>query len=787
MKLVFWLLDINHEVVDHEPEIWLWGISEDGKRVLVIHRGFYSYFYAVPKAGKEQQVIEKIESIREKLPHIVGVEAVEKKYFGEKLKAVKVICRDPAVVDDYAKKISKIEQVRMCLEHDIRYSMKYMIDNDVSPCSWHEVEVEDVDKGPDATVDAVYLAKEAPKRVGREGTPDLRIMAFHPIYYSKRGSPKPERDPVIIIATLNSSGDSKLFFSENGDDSEVIKGFLEYVKEYDPDILVGFESNQRHLPYLNKRSSILGLKFSITRTGTEVHTSAYGHISVTGRANVDLYDFIEDIAAIKLKTLENMAEYFGVEQPRRIREYEIPSYWEDPEKRPDLKQYAAECSKSIMGISASILDFAIQLSELVGIPLDHVGTAAVGFKVEWYLIREAHKRSELVPERVERPYRPYPGAIVLEPKPGRHEKIAVLDFTSMYPSIMIAYNISPDTYVPPDAREGGEEYYFAPEVNHAFRKEPPGFYKEVLSKLLAARREIREKLKSLDPESPEYRALDARQKALKVIANASYGYSGWIGARWYIKPVAEATTAWGRATIRETISIAEENGLELIYGDTDSIFVRYEPDKIKSFLRAVEEKLRLEIKIDKIYEQVIFTEAKKRYAGLLPDGRLDIVGLEVVRGDWPDVARKVQRKVLEIMLREKDLEKAKKEAIAYVKGFISDLRQGKVPYDDLIIWKEITRPLEEYKARGAHIEAAKRMIEAGWELEPGDKVGFVILKGEGKLYQRAAPYFMASLEDIDLEYYVRNQVLPASLRILSVFGVKEEDLISEREGLMAFL
>ncbi len=787
MKLIFWLLDINHEVVDHEPEIWLWGVSEDDKRVLVIQKGYYSYFYAIPEEDREQYVVEKIKSMREKLTGIIEVAIADKKYFGKELKAIKVTCRDPTVVDDYAKKISKIEHVKMCLEHDIRYSMKYMIDNDIAPCSWHEVEVEKADKCIEAQVDAVYLAKDSPKKIEKEGVPDLRIMAFQPIYYSKKGSPKPERDPVIVIATINSSGEAKLFVSEDEDDLDVIKNFTEYVNEYDPDVLVGFESNQRHLPYLNKRSNVLGLKFSITRTGTEVHTSAYGHISVTGRANVDLYDFIEDIAAIKLKTLENMAEYFGVDQPRKIREYEIPLYWEDPKKRSDLKQYASECSMSIMKISTSILDFAIQLSELVGIPLDHVGTAAVGFKVEWYLIREAHKRNELVPERVERPYRPYPGAIVLEPKPGRHEKIAVLDFTSMYPNIMIAYNVSPDTYVSPEARKKEEDYYFAPEVNHAFRKDPPGFYKEVLSKLLLARKEIKERLSSLDPRIPKYRVLDARQKALKVIANASYGYSGWIGARWYIKPVAEATTAWGRATIRETISIANEKGLELIYGDTDSIFVRYEPNKVESFLKSVEEKLRMEIKIDKIYERVIFTEAKKRYAGLLPDGRLDIVGLEVVRGDWPDVARKVQRKVLEIILREKDLEKAKGEAISYVKGFISNLREGKIEYDDLIIWKEITRPLEEYKARSAHIEAAKKMIEAGWELEPGDKVGFIILKGEGKLYQRAAPYFMASLEEVDLDYYVRNQVIPAALRILSVFGVKEEDLLSEKEGLMAFL
>ena len=120
----------------------------------------------------------------------------------------------------------------------------------------------------------------------------------------------------------------------------------------------------------------------------------------------------------------------------------------------------------------------------------------------------------------------------------------------MYPNIMIAYNVSPDTYVPPEEPDPPCGVYVAPEVKHRFRKEPSGFYREVLSRLIKARDEIRVKLKTLKPESPAYRVFDARQKAVKVITNATYGYAGWIGARWYIKPVAEAATAWGRYTIR---------------------------------------------------------------------------------------------------------------------------------------------------------------------------------------------------------------------------------------------
>ncbi|MEM2939836.1 MAG: DNA polymerase domain-containing protein, partial [Candidatus Bathyarchaeia archaeon] len=370
------------------------------------------------------------------------------------------------------------------------------------------------------------------------------------------------------------------------------------------------------------------------------------------------------------------------------------------------------------------------------------------------------------------------GAIVLEPKPGVHDNIAVLDFKAMYPNIMITYNVSPDTYIPPEEPEPVSGVYTAPEVNHRFRKEPPGFYREVLLRLIKARDEIRAGLKRLNPESSEYRLLDARQKAIKVITNATYGYAGWIGARWYIKPVAEAVTAWGRYTILRTIKIAKSLGLEVVYGDTDSIFIKYERDKAEKLSRMIEESLGLEIKPDKIYSRILFTEAKKRYCGLLPDGRLDMVGLEVVRGDWANVAKSIQEKVLEIILKEQSARKA----VEYVRKYIMDLRDRKVPYRDLIIWKTLTKSLEEYEVKAPHVEAAKLLQKEGWTLTVGDKIGYVITLGSGKLYERAKPYTLASYKDVDLEYYVTNQVIPAALRILSLFGVKEDELMPPKSS-----
>jgi len=495
--------------------------------------------------------------------------------------------------------------------------------------------------------------------------------------------------------------------------------------------------------------------------------------------NIDFFDFAEGFPEVKVKTLENVADFLGImklEKRKIIEDIDFPTYWQSPEKRTLLLKFSKENTQCVMGIADAMLDFAMQLSNLVGLPLDHVGAAAVGFRVEWFLIRRAYKIGELIPERVERPYFPYVGAIVLEPKPGVHENIAVLDFKAMYPNIMITQNVSPDTYLSPTEPEPPGGVNVAPEVNHRFRAEPPGFYKRVLSHLIDVRDEIRSKLEKLPPKSAEYRVLDARQKAVKVITNASYGYTGWIGARWYVKPVAEATAAWGRQTILNAIELSKKTGLEVVYGDTDSIFVKYDPERIKKISEEIGEKFGLEIKPDKIYVRVLFTEAKKRYCGLLSDGRLDIVGLEVVRGDWAEVAKNVQERVLEIILKEQKPEKA----VKFVRQYISDLRQKRVLYRKLILWKTLTKPIEKYAVRAPHVEAARTLMKEGWDLSMGDKIGYVIVAGPGRLYEKAKPYVLASYDEVDLEYYISNQIVPAASRVLAMFGVTEEELLPSK-------
>ena len=786
MKTTFWLLDVNYEVRESKPELWIWGIDNQAKRVLIIDRNFSTYFYLVVEKGQiPQTVVERVESRKAEFPYIAKLESVKRRFFGKTVNAVKVFSQNPDLVPKYAKALAKIEGVKESLEDDVRYSMRYLIDNSLCPCGWHETEVEPVETSFGAQVDKVYTAKSYPHSVEKTELPKLRILGFSTIACSSKGAPKPDKDPIAIISVATNAGEEKQFLAEGSSDKPVIEAFVKYVRDFDPDIIVGYGTNRQDWLYLVERSKKIGIKLFVDRANTEPHMSVYGHVSITGRANVDFYDFAEDLTEVKIKTLENVADYLDVmklEKRTIIEDIDFASHWEDAKKRPLLLTFSKENTRSIMGIAHAMLDEAMQLSSLVGLPLDHVGTAAVGFRVEWFLMRKAYRIGELIPKRFERPYFPYVGGVVLAPKSGLHENIATLDFKAMYPSIMIAYNVSPDTHIQLGEPEPPEGVNTAPQVKHRFRKEPPGFYKEVLSSLIAVRDQIRSKLETLDPQSAEYHVLDARQKAVKVITNASYGYTGWIGARWYIKPVAEATTAWGRQTITDTIELAKKVELEVVYGDTDSIFVKNEPDKIERIATQIGETLGLEIKPDKIYKRILFTEAKKRYCGLLPDDRLDIVGLEVVRGDWAAVAKKVQEKVLDIILKKR----SPLEAAESVRAYILDLRAKKLPYRDLIIWKTLTKPAEKYAVRAPHVEAAKKLLKEGWGLSIGDKIGYVIVAGPGKLYERAKPYVLASYDEVDIEYYVTNQVLPAASRILTMFDITEDKLLPTTKTLENF-
>src|SRR5437660_5366536 len=773
MKQTFWLLDLNHETYEGKSSIWLWGITHEGKRVLVIDN-YRAYFYLLPRKKEDPEELRKKLEAEKPHPTIENATIEKKKLLADERVVLKVFCKDPEFLERAARETLKKTGAEATYEEKLRLAIKYQYDHGIKPCQWYEADTTVSTIDPNKfSVQETLTATDHPRPVPKEEPPSLDLFSFSLLSVSKTGAPSSIRDPILIISWRTDKNANEALLTHADSDQATIQRFGEDVTKINPDFVLSFEGNGIHWPYLVKRANKSKTPLRVGRDQGPPHQSLYGHYSLIGRANVDLLNFAEDLYEVKNKTIENVAKYLGIQSSNQkpIDETAYFDYWSKPDQKGIIVKQVEEQTETILKIGQEAIDYVVQISALSGLPPDQVIAAAVGFRVDNYLIMETHNLGQLIPPRTEQPIIPYKGAIVLEPKVGLHDNVASLDFSSMYPSLMIKYNISPDTLI---TGKETEDVFEVPEVKHRFRKNPSGFYRIVLTKLIEARKTTKAELKRTAKGDSRYPLLKAREKAVKVMTNAVYGYAGWAGARWYSKEVAESAAALGRETINRAISLAKNLGLTVFYGDTDSLFLNNDEKLVQKFQAEIDRQLGLEINLSEIYKRILFTEAKKKYAGLKTDGQIDVVGLEAVRGDWSNLARDGKNAILRMALEDASA----KRATSYVQDLTQNLKSKKLSLSSFIIWKTLTKPVEGYEVNAPHVEAAKKMAMDGWPVTAGDKVGFIITKGPGKLFQKAEPHYKVTIEEVDYDYYVRNQILPAAARILEILVTSEAQLPS---------
>ena len=380
----------------------------------------------------------------------------------------------------------------------------------------------------------------------------------------------------------------------------------------------------------------------------------------------------------------------------------------------------------------------------------------------------------------------YKGGFVYEPQPGLHKELVVFDYRSLYPTIIGSHNISPGT-LNCECCEGtaktapleGEDYWFCTKKK--------GFIPTLIEDLITRRMRIKEIIKKGQEE--KHAMLDARQNSLKLSANSFYGYLGFFGARWYSIECAKATTAWGRFYIQDVIQKAQDNGFKVLYSDTDSVFLTLDgktKEEAKKFAEKINRELPglMELEYEGFYPAGIFVSAKmgpfgakKKYALLSETGALKIKGFEMVRRNWSFIAKETQEKVLDIILKEGDKEKAMK----YVKGVINQLREKKIPLDKVIIHTQLQKDLSDYTAKGPHVAVALRLKSKGEDIRQGALIKFVVTQGSDIIRNRARLPEEVTEDDYDADYYINNQVVPAVDKIFEVLGYTKSDLLEHKE------
>ncbi len=815
MKERIFLLDIDYDVEDERGFIFLFGKNKDKKRVLV-RKEFYTYFYAMPKQGKEEELKKKVENLKNLPTKIVSTEIVNKIFHGRERKVVKIVVQNPRKLKDVRDVIKEWEEVEDTYEYNISFYKRFLMDLGIKPCSWIDVYGDVVENrfDVDITIEAIDI-----KQVDdiQEIEPEIKVFSIDTEWVEVEGK---EKLIMISLASKNfkkvlalSEWQGKQDYVEScASEEKLIKRFLEIVRQEKPEIIVTYNGDAFDFLKLKERSKQLKIKFGFGIDNREMEFVRRGRSSAArcfGVVHIDQYVFVDKILSAGLKsevlTLNEVAKELIGEGKIDLEYEKMVELWREKKELNKIAEYSMWDAYLTYLLSQILLPQIFSISRLTGeIPFD-ASRYSYSQLVEAYLMRKAVENNVLIPnspktEEKESRMRelPYKGAIVVEPKKGIHENIAVLDFRSLYPTIIVSHNISPELLN--CEHQECKEKNTAPETKNHFCLKTIGFIPKHLKFLIDRRREIKERMKKVPKDSSEYKILDNEQYATKIISNAMYGYFGFVGARWYKRECGEATAAWGRYYIKRIMQMATDFGLEIIYGDTDSIFVRKEGKNLKEleeearkFVEIVNEELPgiIELEFRGVYVRGIFVArekgesgAKKRYALLDSEGSLEIRGFETVRRDWCKLAKETQRKVLEIVLKERDPEKA----VQFVTEVIKQLRDGRTDIDQLVIYEQITKPLNQYEQIGPHVKAAMKARERGRIISEGSIIAFVITKGSGSISDRAMPVEFVTGKDYDAEYYIQHQIIPAAIRVLKALGYKEDDLLRRKDqGLSTWL
>jgi DNA polymerase I len=413
-----------------------------------------------------------------------------------------------------------------------------------------------------------------------------------------------------------------------------------------------------------------------------------------------------------------------------------------------------------------LMKLLVVVSRVGRMPIDDISRLGVSQWIRSMLYFEHRKHNVLIPRREELEIKgqastaaiikdkKYRGGLVVEPQTGVHFNVVVLDFASLYPSIIKVYNLSYETVrCVHDECKGN----MIPETEHWVCKKRKGME----SLLIGSLRDLRvnyykhlSKDKSLSKEEKDLYSIISQ--ALKVILNASYGVMGAEIFPLYCLPVAEATASIGRYTITKTIDKCKELGIQVIYGDTDSLFLKG-PSKaqIESVASWAKEELGVDLDLDKVYRYVAFSERKKNYLGVYEDGSVDVKGLTGKKSHTPPFIRNAFYAVVDILSRvttETDFEVAREQIKKIIKDNASKLKAREIPLTELAFNVMVGKSPSEYKKTiPQHIRAAEMLEKSGRrEVKAGDIISFV----KTTTPPSVKPVELAKSDEVDTQKYL---------------------------------
>ena len=809
-KLHFYPIDITYKFLDGRPVLCLFGKSREGEQIVVLDRHFEPYFYVLlAENALMETVLEKLKSVELAEGRVVKTEIVQRKLNGQTKRFIKVSASSPSAVPRLRELIENWPDVLACYEADVPFTRRYLIDRAITPLALVEAELED---GKERTRARPRIKASAIRQCPEETSlPKLRMLAFDIECYGAI-PPDPAKDPIVMIALYGEElakvltwkrfdpGPNAKSIEFLDSEAAMLGRFVQLIEECRPELIVGYNSDGFDWPYIKARAERCG----VTLTLCQKIRPDQAIVQLNGAVSLDIFKFIRRVISRKLRTtslmLSSVAEELLGKRKLEVALDQLSRAWDAAS--PELAnycEYSLRDAQLAYELTEMLLPNLVELVRIVGLPISDINGMSFSQLVEWYLMRKASSFEELAPNRPDsselrrREAASYKGAFVFEPKPGLFKEIVVFDFRSLYPSIIASHNICPSTLRCACCKDSAPR---VPEHQELwFCTKRRGFLSAVVEELIDRRVRVKEVMSRTNNEQ-QRKILDARQEGLKVLANVFYGYQGFAPARWYSFDCVTAITAYGRHYIKSIIDKAMAAGFEVLYADTDSIFLKLgrssEADAV-AFVDTINAQLPalMELDYEGYYSAALFVPikaasgregegAKKKYALLDKQGAIKIKGFESVRRNWSRLARELQEQVLGLILRERDLE----AAIRHVQQTIVLLRAHELPLEKLIINTQLRKTVDSYAAVGPHVAIAQRLIARGTRIGPGTQIKYIVVEGKGRIRDRALlpEEYPGDGRPYDANYYIEHQLLPAVESIFAVLGCSRKRLLGEQTG-----
>lgn len=604
--------------------------------------------------------------------------------------------------------------------------------------------------------------------------------------------------PVLSIAMVCRPSTEHVFMVREGvdapgltfhpDERSALEAAFELIRDQDPDAILGWNVVDFDLRVLDARCLALGIPFAIGRANERAKVllgdtaQSVSIARVPGRVVLDGVATLRNASwAFERYTLEHVARQLlgrgkrreeGVDALAEIRRM----HREDPAA---LAAYNLEDARLALEIfeKAELVEFTIARAKLTGLPLDRQGGSVAAF--DYLYLPRLHRRGYVAPDIGHAAPIASPGGHVLDSVPGLFTHVAAFDFRSLYPSIIRTFQIDPlGLWFP------GKEPVSGPASLQNTSFQSTAFLRTgaILPEVISHLHDERTKAREANNET--------LSRAIKILMNSFYGVLGTPGCRFFDPRLASSITLRGREIIERSQAFLEARGLQVIYGDTDSLFVKLDPTLDEKEAQAEGRRLAealnvfwservqaehgltsfLELRFDALFLKFLMPTmrgsekgSKKRYAGTTraKDGSTQLIirGLEAIRTDWTPLAREAQRELLERVFAGQPFE-------AWLLALRERLLRGELD-EQLIYRKRLRRGVTDYASVPPHVKAA-RLLEDDDEDAPAaaDVAYLITTKGPEPTALRTGP--------IDYTHYLDKQLAPAVDVVLGILGTSFE-------------